>query len=83
MKLIFNDFYDKFILEFEDEDKCHYCKYSDKCPLIQAFIDGEYVISSRRDGSVPVSDFCTLYEPSDRIQNLEKMLKRKGKGKDV
>lgn len=82
MKLEYSEFYDKYILVFTDNDRCNYCNNVSKCPLVKAVEEGSYVISSRRDGEVPSNEFCDMFEANERIKNMEKSLKKKGKAKD-
>ena len=83
MKLEYSEFYDSYILTFDENDKCNYCDNVLVCPLIRAFEQGAYIISSRRDGEVPTSEFCDMFKPNDRIRRIESGLNKKGKAKDI
>jgi hypothetical protein len=83
MKLEFSEFHQSYTLVFSEKDKCNYCEYGSKCPLLLAVDRGMYVISSARDGEIPTHDFCELYSPNQRIKKLEKSLNKKGKAKEI
>lgn len=83
MKLEYSEFHQSYTLVFSEKDKCNYCEYGAKCPLLAAVDQGMYAISSARDGEIPTHDFCELYKPNARITKLEKGLYKKGKAKEV
>lgn len=80
MYLEYDEFHQTYILVFSDKDKCHYCRYSSRCPLIRALDKGEYVLS--RFIEVPTNEFCELYEPNERIKKLERDLTKKPKTRE-
>ena len=82
MKLEFSEFHQSYTLVFSEKDKCNYCEYGAKCPLLSAVDQGTYVISSARDGEIPTHDFCELYKPNVSIRKIESSLKKHGKYKE-
>ena len=80
MFLEYDEFHQTHLLMFSEKDKCHFCHYSAKCPLIRALDKGEYVLSRYKD--VPTHDFCELYEPNARLKKLEKDLNKKSKARE-
>lgn len=80
MFLDYSNFHEDYILNFSDNDKCNFCKYQPKCPLVAVIESKEYVVLRVED--IPTQDFCTLYEPNDRIKRLQKNLNKRLKTKD-
>ena len=81
MKMVYEEFYNKDILTFSDKDRCKYCFYSDKCPLIHA-LDNYYVVNTDSK-DVPTQEFCELYSPNVLIKKLERDMTKRKKTKEV
>lgn len=69
------------IVFFDDEDRCRFCMYLSKCPLVSALQLGDYCIPIKE--KLPVNEFCELYEPSAGLRKIEQRLKKYGKYREL
>lgn len=80
MFLEYNESSGDYEVQYTEHDKCKYCSLFVKCPLISALQRGEYCISHY--ANIPTEEFCTAFEPDERLKALEKSLKKNKKAKD-
>jgi len=69
----------EYEVRFSDEDRCRFCLYVEKCPLIASLAGGGYCISKYHN--IPTEEFCDLFEINEEIKNLNKKLYRRGRKK--
>lgn len=79
MYIEYSDVSGEYEVRFSDEDRCRFCLYLEKCPLIASLIRGEYCIG--RYGNIPTDEFCDLFEINEEIKNLNRKLYRRGRKK--
>jgi len=68
------------IVFFDEDDRCRFCTYQEKCPLIAALQLGEYCIPIREH--IKTQEFCELYEANSRVKSMQKSMERRRKAKD-
>ena len=68
------------IVFYDETDKCKFCKYQDKCPLILALQLSEYCIPIR--DKIPTQEFCEMYEPNNAYRKMVRDLEKKNKYKE-